>query len=163
MMASTTEIGAFLEHEAELLDERRFRDWLALFAPTAYYWIPVDPRQSNPFDAPSLVLEPRPVLAARVERLYDPRIVPQRPPSRTSRILGPPRIVDKSPDGTMVARVKFHLIEARATHNAEDDLRMFAGTSTFSVSPAIDSFSILWKRVDLINSEFGMRGVSIIF
>ncbi len=63
----------------------------------------------------------------------------------------------------IVARVKFDLIEARATHNTEDDLRMFAGTSTFSLSPVVDNLSILWKRVDLINSEFGMCGVSTIF
>jgi ethylbenzene dioxygenase subunit beta len=163
MTASTQEISAFLQHETDLLDDRRFRDWLALFAPSAYYWIPVNPRQLDPNEAPSLVFEQWPVLAARIERLYDPRIVPQRPPSLTSRILGPVRIVDKSADGTIIARAKFHLVEARATHDLEDELRVFAGTTTFNLSPTTNGFSIVWKRVDLINSESAMRGVSIIF
>ena len=31
---------AFLEREARILDERRFEDWLALFAPECLYWVP---------------------------------------------------------------------------------------------------------------------------
>ena len=32
----------FLFHEARLLDERRFDDWLALFAPDGWYWVPLE-------------------------------------------------------------------------------------------------------------------------
>jgi 3-phenylpropionate/cinnamic acid dioxygenase small subunit len=163
MTISTAEIGDFLEHEAELLDGRQFREWLALFAPDSYYWIPIDPNQADPFQAPSHVYERRPVLAARVERLYDPRVVPQRPASRTCRILGPARILGQTADGAVLARAKFHLMEARATHDIEDESRIFAGTSTYALMPASAGFLIAWKRVDLINSESGMRGVSIVF
>jgi 3-phenylpropionate/cinnamic acid dioxygenase small subunit len=163
MTVSTNEIGDFLEREAELLDDRQFRDWLALFAPNAYYWIPIDPDQADPFQAPSHVFERRPVLAARVERLYDPRVVPQRPASRTSRILGPVRTIGQNSDGAVIVRAKFHLMESRATHDIDDESRAFAGTSTYALSPAATGFLIAWKRVDLINSESGMRGVSIIF
>ena len=35
------EVEAFLTHEAELLDERRFEDWFALMAEDLRYWMPV--------------------------------------------------------------------------------------------------------------------------
>ena len=36
-------IQRLLTTEAMLLDERRYTDWLDLWAPDACYWIPVDP------------------------------------------------------------------------------------------------------------------------
>jgi 3-phenylpropionate/cinnamic acid dioxygenase small subunit len=35
------EIADFLYHEAELLDERRYQDWLALLADDIRYWMPM--------------------------------------------------------------------------------------------------------------------------
>jgi 3-phenylpropionate/cinnamic acid dioxygenase small subunit len=35
------EVEAFLTHEAEILDERRFEDWFALMAQDLRYWMPV--------------------------------------------------------------------------------------------------------------------------
>jgi 3-phenylpropionate/cinnamic acid dioxygenase small subunit len=35
------DIEEFLYHEAELLDERRYEDWLALIAPDIRYWMPI--------------------------------------------------------------------------------------------------------------------------
>ena len=32
------ELQAFIYHEARLLDERRFDEWLALFTPDGRYW-----------------------------------------------------------------------------------------------------------------------------
>ena len=33
----------FLLHEARLLDDGKFDDWLALFTPEAWYWVPSEP------------------------------------------------------------------------------------------------------------------------
>ena len=44
----------FLIHEAALLDARRFRDWMGLFAEDGTYWVPAVPDQDNPFDQASL-------------------------------------------------------------------------------------------------------------
>ncbi len=43
-------IEAFLVHEARLLDERRFEDWLDLFTDDGWYWVPIEPDQDNPHD-----------------------------------------------------------------------------------------------------------------
>jgi hypothetical protein len=35
-------VERFLFHEANLLDESRFEEWLGLFEPDAYYWMPIE-------------------------------------------------------------------------------------------------------------------------
>src|SRR5262245_25108075 len=40
----------FLVHEARLLDDARFHDWLALFTADAWYWVPAQPNQASPRD-----------------------------------------------------------------------------------------------------------------
>jgi 3-phenylpropionate/cinnamic acid dioxygenase small subunit len=42
------EVAQFLYHEAELLDERRYDDWLALLAEDVRYWMPM--RRNVKFD-----------------------------------------------------------------------------------------------------------------
>jgi len=42
------EVEAFLYREAELLDDRRFEEWLALFTEDARYWMPM--RRNVPHD-----------------------------------------------------------------------------------------------------------------
>ena len=39
---------AFLLHEARLLDEARWDEWLALFTDDATYWVPSQPGQAEP-------------------------------------------------------------------------------------------------------------------
>lgn len=152
----------FLEHEADLLDGRRYREWLELFAPDSYYWIPIHPDQDDPRAMPSHVFEKRPVLAARVERLYDTRVIPQQPASRTSRLIGAVRIEGEHAAGP-IARVKFQIVEARTTHEVHNDVRIFAGTARYALIPNGSDFKIAWKRVDVIDSEAGTRGIAFMF
>jgi benzoate/toluate 1,2-dioxygenase beta subunit len=50
---------AFLIHEARLLDEAQFDQWLALFTPDARYWVPSTPgQQSTSRIVTNLSLEP---------------------------------------------------------------------------------------------------------
>ena len=42
----------FLVFEASLLDEGRFNEWLALFTPDAWYWVPSQPHYTYLRDAP---------------------------------------------------------------------------------------------------------------
>src|ERR1700692_3401832 len=78
----------FLIHEAALLDARRFRDWMALFAEDGTYWVPAVPNQESPFDQASLFYDDRDLMKTRVERLEHPRIHVQTPPSRTAHLVG---------------------------------------------------------------------------
>ena len=69
----------FLLHEARLLDDGKFDDWLALFTPDAWYWVPSEPDQDNPHDTVSLIYDDRRLLETRVRRLASPRIYSQEP------------------------------------------------------------------------------------
>src|SRR5438105_1364582 len=75
----------FLVHEARLLDEGKFDDWLALFTADAWYWVPSEPDQLDPQQTVSLIYDDRRLLETRVRRLASPRMYSQEPRSRTSR------------------------------------------------------------------------------
>ena len=79
---------AFLYTEARLLDARRFRDWMALFAEDGTYWVPAMPDQKSPFDHVSLFYDDRDLMKTRIDRLEHPRIHIQTPPSRTAHLVG---------------------------------------------------------------------------
>ena len=101
---------------------------------------------------------------ARIERLYDRRMLPQMPASRVSRLHGAPWLLSLGADRMEVA-VEFQLIEARQVPDADSDLRVFAGECQYRlVRDAADtgSWRIQRKRVDLINSESAFFGVSIL-
>ncbi len=78
----------FLFHEAALLDARRFREWMALFADDGTYWVPAVPNQDSPFNQASLFYDDRELMKTRVDRLEHPRIHVQTPPSRTAHLIG---------------------------------------------------------------------------
>src|SRR3954463_15089440 len=77
----------FLIHEAQLLDERRFRDWMALFTDDGTYWVPAVPNQDSPFIQAALFYDDRELMKTRVDRLEHPWIHVQTPPSRTAHIV----------------------------------------------------------------------------
>ena len=155
---------ALIEFETALLRTRQFRGWLDLFTPDGVYWLPVSPDQTDPFADPSHIYETRPALDARVERLYDPRVLPQTPVSRVSRLLGRPWLIRVSEDLVEVA-ITFHIVESRAAATRDDSLRIFAGDARYCMVPdehAAMKLKIMSKRVDLVNSESAFFGVSIL-
>src|SRR5260370_13107930 len=88
MSLDRAEAEAFVMHEVRLLDERRFREWMGLFADDGTYWVPAVPDQESPFDQASLFYDDRDLMRTRVERLEHPPIHVQTPPSRTAHLVG---------------------------------------------------------------------------
>src|SRR6201988_4527431 len=112
----------FLIHEARLLDEAKFDDWLALFTPDAWYWVPSEPDQADPHETVSLIYDDRRLLETRVRRLARPRMYSQEPRSRTSRTIANVTVEEAQPAACTV-RSKFVMIEFR-----RDSQRIFGGT-----------------------------------
>ena len=81
------DLSRFVRHEARLIDEKRFDEWLALFTDDARYWVPAAPEQTDPVGHNSLAYEDRLLLELRIERLKSPRAYSQRPPSRCLHVL----------------------------------------------------------------------------
>ena len=147
----------FIIHEARLLDERRFRDWMALFADDATYWVPAVPDQKSPFDQASLFYDDRDLMKTRVDRLEHPRIHVQTPPSRTAHLVGNV-VVEQADDGKGEFTVGSTLI---MVEYRDDTQRVFAGRQHHRLRRDGDSFRIVQKRVDLINCDGAFEAMAV--
>jgi ethylbenzene dioxygenase subunit beta len=147
----------FLLREASLLDDARFDDWLALFTPDAWYWVPSEPGQRDPHETVSLIYDDRRLLETRVRRLASPRMYSQEPRSRTSRMVGNVSI-EAADRGASTVRSKFMMIEFR-----RDSQRLFGGTAFHRLVKFPDGIRIAWKRVDLVNCDAPMDGITVPF
>ena len=147
----------FLIHEAQLLDERRFRDWMALFAEDGTYWVPAVPNQDSPFNQASLFYDDRELMKTRVDRLEHPRIHVQTPPSRTAHIVGSV-IVEQADDATgeYLIGSTFMMVEYR-----DEQQRVFAGRQHHRLRRDGASFHIVQKRVDLINCDSAFEAMAV--
>lgn len=144
----------FLMHEARLLDESRFDQWLSLFTADGWYWVPSEPGQSNPHDTVSLMYDDRRLLETRIRRLASPRMYSQEPRSRCSRLVGNVTIED-SEGRSVTVRSKFLMIEYR-----REQQRLFAGTAFHRLLQVDGAIRIAWKRVELVNCDAPMDGLT---
>jgi 3-phenylpropionate/cinnamic acid dioxygenase small subunit len=154
---SLAECEAFLVREAELLDERRFEDWLALFTENAWYWVPSEPNQDSPLTTVSLMYDDRRLLETRVRRLVSPRMHAQEPRSRTSRIVANVTLRERKPAAALV-RSKFMMVEYR-----RGEQRLFAGTCFHQLVRVDGTLRIASKRVDLVNCDAPLDGLVVPF
>ena len=147
----------FLIHEARLLDERRFRDWMELFTEDGTYWVPAVPDQNSPFDQASLFYDDRELMKTRIDRLEHPRIHVQTPPSRTAHLVGN-AIVEQADEakGEYVVGSTVIMVEYR-----EDRQRVFAGRQQHRLRRHGDTFRIVQKRVDLINCDSAFEAMAV--
>ena len=150
-------IEQFLIHEARLLDGRRFRDWMELFADDGTYWVPAVPGQESPFDQASLFYDDRDLMRTRVERLEHPRIHVQTPPSRTAHLVGNVLVeeVDEA-KGEYVVGSTVIMVEYR-----DEAQRVFAGRQRHRLRRDSASFRIVQKRVDLINCDSAFEAMAV--
>jgi 3-phenylpropionate/cinnamic acid dioxygenase small subunit len=77
------EIEQFLYHEARLLEERRFEEWLGLLTEDVVYWIPNAREDGDVLEDAVIVYEDLVALKARVLRSLDPHNPTQMPAPRT--------------------------------------------------------------------------------
>jgi 3-phenylpropionate/cinnamic acid dioxygenase small subunit len=102
------QIEDFYYLEAELLDERKLREWLELFTDDARYWMPI---RHNPLERVEDITrelsrpgegyyfdDSKKDLRLRVERLYAKNAWAEMPPSRTRHFISNIRI--KNDDGS---------------------------------------------------------------
>ncbi|WP_256354313.1 aromatic-ring-hydroxylating dioxygenase subunit beta [Variovorax sp. dw_308] len=153
-----TSLRGFVAHEAALLDERRFDEWLDLFADDGRYWVPLLGRmQQDPHSHNSLAYEDKLLLQVRIERLKDPRAHSQHPPSHCQHVLQAATIERIDVDaGTAMLRTPFLYVEARG----EQQL-MLAGSYQHTLVRTADGLRIRQKRVDLLGAERALPAVQL--
>jgi 3-phenylpropionate/cinnamic acid dioxygenase small subunit len=147
----------FLIHEAQLLDQRRFRDWMALFTEDGTYWVPAVPNQESPFNQASLFYDDRDLMKTRVDRLEHPRLHVQTPPSRTAHLIGNTMVeqADEAKGEYLVGSTVI-MVEYR-----DDAQRVFAGQQRHRLRRDGASFRIVQKRVDLINCDSAFEAMAV--
>ncbi len=145
----------FLVHEARLLDDARFDEWLALFTADAWYWVPIEAEQENPHETVSLIYDDRRLLETRVRRLASPRIYSQEPRSRTSRMVANVTI-EETEAAACTVRSKFLTLEYR-----REGQRTFGGTAFHRLVQSEEGVRIAWKRVNLVNCDAPIDGIVV--
>ena len=119
-MRLTFEAEQFLYHEADLLDSRRYADWLELLTDDIHYWMPIRRTTTarnidSEFTAPgagAFFDDDLATLTLRVKRLQVGRAWAEDPPSRTRRLLTNIRVVGGDTDELEVS-LNFQLYRTR--------------------------------------------------
>src|SRR6185437_13433187 len=119
-----------------------------------WYWVPIEPDQDNPHDTVSLIYDDRRLLETRVRRLASPRMYSQEPRSRCSRLVDNVTIEEPG-ERACTVRSKFLMVEYR-----REQQRLFAGTAFHRLVMADGGIRIAWKRVDLVNCDAALDGIT---
>jgi 3-phenylpropionate/cinnamic acid dioxygenase small subunit len=123
------EIEAFLYHEAELLDERRYEEWLALFTDDAQYFMPM--RRNVPHDEPEREFtrqgldvnwfdEGKDTLTRRVKQILTGIHWAEEPPSRICHMISNIQVESSAPGADEIT-VKSRFLVYRNRVETETD------------------------------------------
>ena len=88
-------ITRFLYLEADLMDEHRFDEWLALWNHELLYWVPCNTDDIDPRRQVSLIYDDRTALENRLARLQSPAAHSQTPRSKLRRVISNIVIADQ--------------------------------------------------------------------
>jgi 3-phenylpropionate/cinnamic acid dioxygenase small subunit len=149
-----------LFHEARLLDERRFDQWLALFTDDCHYWVPCG-QGEDPGLITHLVYDDRSQLEDRLWQLQQPRHSSQSPPSLTSHLIANVQ-VDDSGDRHATVRSSFVVHELRKTQGGEGEPRSFAGHYEHLLRREDSEWKIETKKVWLLGRDLPVFNLTFI-
>src|SRR5271169_4080921 len=107
------EVARFLTLEARLMDEHRYKEWLALWADDGLYWVPCNDDDIDPARHVSIIYDDRARLEQRVDRLLSGAVLAQDPKPRMRRVLSNIEIDDKDA-AELTVQSNFILALARA-------------------------------------------------
>ena len=121
------DVEDFLYHEAELLDERRYEEWLDLFADDVRYWMPM--RRNVPADEPEREFtregadvnwfdEGKDTLTRRVKQIRTGVHWAEQPPSRICHMVSNVQVLEAGADEV---RVKSRFLLYRNRVETETD------------------------------------------
>ena len=156
-VALITELEQFLYREARLLDTHRLEEWLALYAEEATYWVPLAANQPDPYEHSSIIHDDRTLMAARVRQYAHPRAHARLPATRTLHQVGNVLLLENGPQHLRVASTLV-LIEYR-----QERQRHWGALVEHTLKRTPDGLRIAAKRVDLVNSEAELDGITVIF
>ena len=160
------EVEDFYYAEAELLDNRQFREWFTLLADDIRYWTPIrhnalehsndlkdelaKPGEGFYFDDDKVSLR------IRVERVYARNAWAEMPPSRTRHLITNVRI--KSDDGSAIeVHANFFVYRTRM----ETDQDVFVGERQDILRRMNGSFQIARRTIILDQAVLSAKNISV--
>lgn len=141
-------VEQFLYRQAELLDAKRWREYVDLFTDDGIYWMPARPEDTTWDGVPSIFAEDKNLMDVRIGRVQHPDAWSQRPLWGTNHVVGNVIVERVAANGDVVARSRFHMLELR-----RDNVRHFAGSYVHHLEKTGDSYRIKLQRVDMTNAE----------
>lgn len=143
------EVEQFLYRQSELLDGKRWHDYIDCFAGDGVYWMPSMPEHTHWDGMPAIFIEDKDMMTVRMKRVEHPNAWSQQAEWATNHVVSNVTIerVDAK-TGDIHVRSRFHMMELR-----RDDLRHFGGTYRHHLKRANDGFKIKLQRVDLVNAQ----------
>jgi benzoate/toluate 1,2-dioxygenase beta subunit len=139
-------IEDFLFHEARLIDDHRYDEWLALWTEDCLYWVPCNSDDADPSRQTMIIYDNRARLDERVYRLTSGAAWAQQPRSRTRRLIS--NVEVRETDGGYAVESNCLIAELR---RSRQDL--FAARILHTLRPSGDSFRIALKKVLLLNND----------
>jgi biphenyl 2,3-dioxygenase subunit beta len=159
-------IEDFLYVEAELLDDRKLREWLDLLTDDVRYWMPI---RHNPLERPEGVSDElakpgdgyyfdddKRSLSIRVDRAYEKNAWAEMPPSRTRHFISNVRI--KSDNGSEL-EVHSNFLVYRTRMETDQDI--FVGARRDILRRVNDSFKIAKRTIILDQAVLSAKNISV--
>ena len=145
------EAQALLAREAHLLDERRWEDWLAMYAPAAVFWVPTWRGDGKPVEDPnrevSLIYhDSRAALEDRVWRLESGRSAASTPILRTAHSVTGAVLEGDSQSPTVFASWTCHVFDPKHLKQ-----HVFFGRYEMRYLADGDAWRIAKKKILLLN------------
>jgi benzoate/toluate 1,2-dioxygenase subunit beta len=142
------DVEQFLYRQAELLDAKRWQDWVDLFTDDGMYWMPPDASYKTWDGQPAIFAEDKNLMQVRMGRVLHPDAWSQRPLWGTNHVVSNVVIRKAAKDGALEVTSRFHMMELR-----RDDVRHFAGQYTHHLRKTKKGFAIKLQRVDMTNAQ----------
>ncbi len=156
-VAIRDEFRRLLEREARVLDQLRYDDWLAMYAPECVYWVPSTPNAGDPRREIAIMFDDRRRLEDRIYRMRTGFAWSQAPASRTVRFVSNVEVFSTARDDARMLRSNFLISEFWG-----DETRQLTGWAGHRVLRGDDGWKIQAKQVNLIECDQSIRNPSII-
>ena len=151
------EFRLLVEREARLLDELRFDDWLAMYAPECIYWVPGTPGGGDPRREIAISFDDRRRMEDRIFRLRTGYAWSQAPKSRTVRMISNVEVFATAEGSALMVRSNFLISEFRV-----DGMRFLSGWCGHRFVQSAERWQIQVRQVNLIDCDRNLRNPSIV-
>jgi 3-phenylpropionate/cinnamic acid dioxygenase small subunit len=159
-------IEDFFYLEAELLDDRRLREWLDLLADDVHYWMPIRHNLlERPADVNDELSKPgeayyfndtKKSLNIRVERFYRKNAWAEMPPSRTRHLVSNIRVKQ---DSGLEIEVHSNFLCYRTRMEKDQDI--FVGTRHDLLRRDSSNFKIVRRMIILDQATLAAKNISV--